>query len=121
MKHLSKAVCIAVLSFGFTSAEANGVLLGAYTVGQNPFGTDNVVIHAVDGESFADPAGCAGSTTPTVMLRDAGNPSYSLILSQVITAVALKQRVTFYLSADCLEAGWGLRFPEVVGVFVHGS
>jgi len=101
-----------------SSDNQGGIPIGAYTVGNNPFGSSDVIIEAPEGHHYLDPMGCSASQPSSLLLVDTGDGTYKLILSQIIAAATMGQKVTFYLSNDCADLGWGIQLPRVIGIYV---
>jgi len=100
------------------SDNQGGMYIGAYSVGNNLLGNSNVIIEAPAGEYYTDSLGCSSGPLSRLMLVDTGDGTYKLILSQIIAAAALGQKVTFYLASECADVGWNLQLPRVIGVSV---
>jgi len=106
-------------SAGLSDSDS-GRSIGAYSLGNKWFGTD-VAIYAASGQPFDDPAACAGDTSDTLVLPDTADQYFRTMLAQIMTAAALKQKVTFYLSTECYDFRWGLQYPVITGIHVYAE
>ncbi len=104
---------------GGYSDDVGGRVIENYTVGFNLIGTRDVLIFPPDGERFDDPAGCAGATSPAAVLADTADENYKLVLVQIISAAATRQKVSFFLSDECYNIGYGAQRPIVTGIRVY--
>ena len=106
---------------GYSDDFAEGQYIGSFTVGLNVFGDDFVLISPPTGETYNDPSSCNdGSTVLGVVLLNTADDLYKSILTQIIAAAAVGQKVIFVLEENgCVNIGWGVMRPVVVGIVVR--
>lgn len=114
----------ATASASSLSDDKGGMQVGGYTLGINQIGGEEVLVRPVKPKQYQDALSCTGSdTSSSAVLVDNGDPAFKLMLAQIITSNALRQKVTFIFDDACVDGtgslGYGWMFPSIIGVIVH--